>query len=497
MIQKGNKGIVKGEDKKKNSWECHTGNPLVFTSHDGIEVYGGGSSRKGGWWLMDPVPDLAMGPDEQVHKGLPSKFSTRGLDSKKWSCMSKIVQCEPKEILAIDFPDYKVPQDIGKAFWLELVENIRENKIKTIHCMCMGGHGRTGVQLAILRYLLATEEERKEWKDAHELVMDIRKPYCDKAVEANAQQEYVAEVCGIEKGALLPFHKGYASTTTYSKSSVKKTNWNTKLVECSICDFVSWENTADNVVVAEFCYDDACMGKLIDITDLAIERDKPERANGSCLCLSCLQPVSEIMPRSITHLSPNLMEMIHGKEWEKLMVSQTKLNGPGTLKGKLLRALSSALRPKTLKELGDDVVVVDSCILCNFKMSHTDDSPDYEQGERGFVKHVKCDFCAAKLTPFKLTMARATETGEQKKCCPECINESKHGFWFKNTLYKSDGILVAGVSPQAWYQMYNRASYTVFDISKMPKIEPTVEVEVVEDSVINEGSGDYDEYNIV
>ena len=29
--------------------ECHKGVNLVFTTHDGIEVYAGGSSRSGGW----------------------------------------------------------------------------------------------------------------------------------------------------------------------------------------------------------------------------------------------------------------------------------------------------------------------------------------------------------------------------------------------------------------------------------------------------------------
>ena len=114
--------------KKQGKWaECHAGNPLAFTTHDGIKVYAGGSSRAGGWWLMDETPDLAMGPDNEVMKGMPIKYSTRGLDAERWSCMSKIEQVEPKEILAIDFPDYKVPQDLGKEFWGELVENIREN----------------------------------------------------------------------------------------------------------------------------------------------------------------------------------------------------------------------------------------------------------------------------------------------------------------------------------------------------------------------------------
>ena len=58
--------------------ECHTGVHLVFTTHDGIEVYAGGSSRSGGWWMMEEPPDLAMGPDSEVLKGMPSKSGTRG-----------------------------------------------------------------------------------------------------------------------------------------------------------------------------------------------------------------------------------------------------------------------------------------------------------------------------------------------------------------------------------------------------------------------------------
>ena len=57
---------------KNEKTECHWGNPLVFTTHDGIEVYAGGSSRGGGWWRMEPLPDLAMGPDNEVRKGYSS-----------------------------------------------------------------------------------------------------------------------------------------------------------------------------------------------------------------------------------------------------------------------------------------------------------------------------------------------------------------------------------------------------------------------------------------
>ncbi|MBF84145.1 MAG: hypothetical protein CL489_06660 [Acidobacteria bacterium] len=450
---KGNK--IKGnEKKKKNSWECHTGNPLVFTTHDGIEVYGGGSSRKGGWWLMDPVPDLAMGPDEQVHKGLPSKFSTRGLNTERWSCMSKIVQHEPKEILAIDFPDYKIPQDIGEAFWVELVANIRTNEIKTIHCMCMGGHGRTGVQLSILKYLLATEEQRKQWIDANDLIMSVRDHYCQKAVESNAQQAYVALVCGLEAGVTLPFHKGGTTTTVYPKGPVKKTVHNTAMVECHICDFMAWESTADQILKTEWCYDLSCNGKLNDVTKYVVSRDDKEMADEACLCLTCLQPISDINIVTIGHLSPNTMEIIHGEDWLRLLKAQAKLNGPGTIKGKLLRQLGGAL--KRHKE-GENIIVVQSCLLCDITMESNNDAPDYEKGDKGFVKHVKCDYCAKKMSPHKLTMAKDINHDVCCRTCSECLNSNpKTKFCFTEHLKKEHGTILDGVSPQRWLRLTNR-----------------------------------------
>ena len=164
---------------------------------------------------------------------MPSKNGTRGLETASWPCMGEIeVVIPPKNILAMDFPDFNVPEDLGKEFWEQLVVDIRKNKVKTIHCMCMGGHGRTGVQLAILRYLFATEKEREDWKSAYDVVKAIRGPYCDKAVEATKQQQYVADMCGIPAGEALSFHKAQygGTTTTYGKSSEKKTNFNTKLV---------------------------------------------------------------------------------------------------------------------------------------------------------------------------------------------------------------------------------------------------------------------------
>ena len=433
--------------------ECHKGVNLVFTTHDGIEVYAGGSSRTGGWWLMENPPDLAMGPDSEVLKGMPKGNASRGLETASWPCMDKIEIVEPpKNILAMDFPDFNVPADLGKEFWEQLVIDIRKNGIKTIHCMCMGGHGRTGVQLAILRYLLATEKEREDWENSYDVVKAIRGPYCDKAVEATKQQEYVADMCGIPIGPALSFHKAqYGGTTTsYGKSSVKKTNFNTKLVECTICDFSTWEDSENELEKGDWCYDFACNGKLTDVHEFCIERNKASIEKDACMCLNCLQPISDIQVMSLNHLNGNLMEVLHGEDWSTLLASQMKLNPAGNLKGKLLRKLSQLLLD--LKE-GDDVVVVDSCILCNFNMKDNSDAPDYEKGDKGYVCHVKCDYCYKKVSPHILTMALDVKSNTNCKACPECIADSKSQFYFQDNMTEEDGMRIDGISPQRWLRL--------------------------------------------
>jgi len=483
---KWNKGKQGNNNGSKTTWgggtaQCHTGNVLVFTTSDGIEVYAGGSSRSGGWWLMEEIPDLAMGPDDQVSKGMPGKYATRGLDAEKWSCMDKVEKVEPKNLLAIDFPDFKVPQDLGREFWEQLVIDIRENEVKTIHCMCMGGHGRTGVQLAILRYLLATDEEKKQWADANELITAIRKPYCDKAVEANGQQDYVAEMCGIDSGPYVGFHKGqyggsYSASSGWggTKSSVKRTNYNAKLLECTSCDFTTWESKKTSTKESDWCYDISCTGKLEDISKYSLDRDKAGLDKDSCLCLNCLQPVSDIQIMSVAKVTDfkEIMETLHGGDWNKLLQSQQRLNSAGTLKGVLLRHLSNMvhlddkgrakLTTEEIAKIEQGVIVATSCILCNITMNNNDNAPDYKKGDRGFVHHVKCDYCHKKVSPHILTMARDTKQNVNCKACFECIEGSKNKFYFRDEIKAEaiEGAIIDGLSPQSWLRL---TDISVFD----------------------------------
>ncbi len=190
--------------KTLNAWgsslpskaSCHTGQELIFTSVEGIEVYAGGKNRNGGWHKMNPYPQLAMGPSETL-----KSYSAldRTVVPEGWSCEQHLSYAEPPLFISLDWPDYSIPA-VDKYFWYAVIDDIREHGIKTVSTQCAGGHGRTGVQLAILAYLLGTEEERAAWPDAGVLVEWVRDKHCVHAVEAKSQQQYIADVCDIPLG---------------------------------------------------------------------------------------------------------------------------------------------------------------------------------------------------------------------------------------------------------------------------------------------------------
>lgn len=178
---------MKGVGKKAG---CHTGNPVVFEAM-GVKVHGGGHSRNGGWHRMSPLPDLAMGPAQVMDKG--SRATTC---PEHFTCAAH-VQTPP--VISIDWPDFDIPQDIGRDWWVALVSDIKRTGIKSVSTQCVGGHGRTGVQLAILAHLMGATEQ----PDAAALINWVRDRYCHHAVETASQQRYVAECCDLPEGESL------------------------------------------------------------------------------------------------------------------------------------------------------------------------------------------------------------------------------------------------------------------------------------------------------
>jgi hypothetical protein len=79
---------------------------------------------------------------------------------------------------------------------------------KTIHCGCIGGHGRTGTFLAALVRCVTGNEDATTW---------VREHYCKKAVESKSQIEFLFKYFGIKKvEATKSFSSG--STKNYGGS---------------------------------------------------------------------------------------------------------------------------------------------------------------------------------------------------------------------------------------------------------------------------------------
>ncbi len=190
---------MKITQKNTGTWvskqDCHTGHNLIFKTPDGVEVWAGGRNRNGGWHLMNPLPQLAIAPSETLGA---NKLSSLTDVPEGWSCEQHLTNFTAPHFVSLDWPDFSIPK-VSKYFWYALLDDIKEFDIKVISTQCAGGHGRTGVQLAILAHFLIPTEQHT-WKDAGELIEWVREQHCTHAVEAKSQQDYIAMVCDIPVG---------------------------------------------------------------------------------------------------------------------------------------------------------------------------------------------------------------------------------------------------------------------------------------------------------
>ena len=293
---------------------CHTGNPVVFTIDD-VTILAGGHSRDGGWHRMSPLPDLALGPAQVMDRAqatvVPDGFTCQGHIGGS------------AKMISIDWPDFSIPQDVGREFWLALVDDIKRLGIKTISTQCVGGHGRTGVQLAILGYLMGAIPSPHD-NDAGSIIKHVRDIYCHHAVETGKQQEYVAMCCGIAVGEnLFPvlakkknnftFKDESDYPTKHMKSKTPSKYWYTEeelddivddfdgdgfptsweLYACGICNHSTWTHTTDPTpTICDGCAGDEMMlatQGLYDMSGICPKCDNTVSPFGmhSDVCIPC------------------------------------------------------------------------------------------------------------------------------------------------------------------------------------------------------------------
>ena len=286
----------------KTTWKapappCHSGQNKVFTTTGGIDVYAGGRNRSGGWWMMKTPADLAIGPDETMRPSYGKSLGGSTVVPKGWSCDQFIGRIDPpKFIIEMDFPDFGVPQ-VEDYFWYALHDDIIEHGVRSVSTQCAGGHGRTGVQLAILYYLLNDDDVKASITDAAQLIELVRDLHCSHAVETNEQQRYIARVLDIPVGESVVVER-YGGWSSYSWGAGKgkaKTTTGTTSPTTTTTGYDAFNEkynlkTEDKPVAFEEC--DCC--KEIDFS-LDEERcfscgwELPPSQGSTMMCLTCGQ----------------------------------------------------------------------------------------------------------------------------------------------------------------------------------------------------------------
>lgn len=171
--------------------KCYEGHPLMDLGI-GVVLYGGS--------CLAPIISQA-----DIYVGLETNMATP-CAAQPWKGGCSV---------SLPIPNMKTPID-EKEFML-MVEWIGKQLLnhKEVHVGCIGGHGRTGLVLSALKYLLTGDKLATEY---------IRQVYCKKAVETVAQVDFLHRVYGIDKVAPVAKYKDVGNFNTNSGSDVFKSS---------------------------------------------------------------------------------------------------------------------------------------------------------------------------------------------------------------------------------------------------------------------------------
>jgi hypothetical protein len=133
--------------------------------------------------------------------------------------------------LTFHIPNMGVPKN--SAEFMNLIDWLanQATEKKKIHIGCIGGHGRTGMVLSALKYVITGDKDS---------TLYIRKHYCKKAVETATQIDFLHELYGINKVPAV-YSKHDLELTTYKQTIAKaKKVSSTYLLEHVAIDGVIW-----------------------------------------------------------------------------------------------------------------------------------------------------------------------------------------------------------------------------------------------------------------
>lgn len=209
MIQQ--KGVV--------STSFHKHCPTLALEHAGISVYAASKYDITSFDDFDLVLNLtgyriAALSNSLVEGVLP--WTELNVHAKKFNTVEVRVDWDDGGVL-----------DVPKAFWQHFLKLCEDTHVKRICVCCMGGHGRTGTTIAILRVLMLNE--------APELaIATVRSTVCQECVETLYQERYVHYIATGEWPEIQ--HKTWAEVEDAAAAAVDTSGADmTTRYFCTVC----------------------------------------------------------------------------------------------------------------------------------------------------------------------------------------------------------------------------------------------------------------------
>lgn len=123
------------------------------------------------------------------------------------------------QFVRLPIPDQKVPpvfEDFDRLVdWT--IERMKAGK--SVHCGCIGGHGRTGLFLSVLYFKMTGDQNSTAY---------LRQHYCKKAVESQSQIDWLHKHYGIAKVEPVKSTSHYNATSKKDKDAVKNVKFGKK-----------------------------------------------------------------------------------------------------------------------------------------------------------------------------------------------------------------------------------------------------------------------------
>lgn len=255
---------------------CHDGNVEILKVGKGI-LYAGGWSRGAAY------PDIAI---DLTGTSEPRRMEVEVFGPNIFRPFLKVIRPDTSW-LKLPVKDYGVPD--YKLYEWQVLADILYTKMdkygKEVLIACQGGHGRTGMVVSIMGYLLGGDE----WKENP--IKYLRSIYCEKAVETAGQERYVYKTLGldieVDKSQYESKWKG--SGSTYWQNSTK--TWKS----CSKCGLWKAHEGNNNVC-----------------TDCQVDEDKDKNTCPICgetshlyaekygMCLNCVDKAKKLIQKAVT-----------------------------------------------------------------------------------------------------------------------------------------------------------------------------------------------------